>query len=75
MESSGIFNLPMKTHVQIQSVNNGYILTVGGRHNDFHTTRDEYVFETFDSLTKWLAENLEDPNNKLPKGHVPLKQS
>lgn len=50
----------MKPAIRIRAVSNGYVVTDDVRDN-FCTSSNEYVFETFGSLVSWLSENLEDP--------------
>ncbi len=52
----------MKTHIRIMAVSNGYIVSEGGdKYGNCGVMNEEHVFETFDNLTKWLSQNLEDP--------------
>lgn len=54
----------MMNKIRIETAENGYIATeCSDREMGMIMARDPYVFETFDSLVKWLSQNLEKPKN------------
>ena len=50
--------------IQIETAVNGYIATEGSPRDMGMVAYDPHVFETFDSLTEWLSQQLERPKTK-----------
>jgi hypothetical protein len=48
----------MMRRIQIETAANGYIATEGSPGDVGVCACDPYVFETFDSLVKWLGQKL-----------------
>jgi hypothetical protein len=50
--------------IQIETAANGYIATETASRHAGMIAADPYVFETFESLSKWLSQQLEKPTTK-----------